>query len=124
MIQKTRRLTNVQRKEFKAYLKSQARFTDEDIAFFLSPSNEYTAYQDFKKHLSNRVSSSADTDEQIVIIRKRVSRGPGKKPSKKLVSIRLEPDHLERLKSLGGNKNAHIREAVRLYLEKIESETT
>lgn len=112
-------LTKAQLSEFVTFLKSASLATEADIAYLVHPSNQYAAYADWKKNVPLRVPGGilSPPDMVLVRVRKYTPRGPGAKPPKKQIPVRLEPAQLDGLKALGGNVSKHVRLAVDAYLK-------
>lgn len=120
-MQKNPQLTKSQLAEFVDFLKTQTAATDEDIAFLTQPSNQYRAYADWKKDMPLRLPGQVILTNRVkVLYRKHVPRGPGAKPPKKQIPVRLDTTQLDGLKALGGNMSKHIRLAVDAYLKNSE----
>jgi hypothetical protein len=118
VMQKNRQLTKAQLAEFLEFLRTATRATDDDIAYLTSPANQYAAYADWKKDLPLRLPGQVILTNRVkVLYRKYAPRGPGVKPPKKQVPVRLDPSQLDGLKALGGNMSKHIRLAVDAYLK-------
>lgn len=116
MIQKPK-LTKAQLAEFLSFLKEFTGASDDDIAYLMHVNNQYRAYTDWKNNLPLVTPKAIITDRIIVKHRKNVPRGPGVKPAKKLVPVRLDPSQVEQLQALGGAISKHVRLAVDAYLK-------
>jgi hypothetical protein len=118
VVQKNRLLTSSQFAEFQAFLRSGSSATEKDIAYLLSPAIQRQAYLDWKNEVPLRLPGQATLYNGVMYrFRKYVPRGPGVKPKKQLVNVRLDAGQLEALKGLGGSVSEHIRLAVQAYLD-------
>ena len=118
-MQRYPKLTKAQLLEIRNHFElrvEEGSLSHEEIDYLLHSSRQFNTYRDWKAGLPLVTPKAIVTERTLVRHRKRVPRGPGKKPKKQLIQVRLEAEQVEGLKALGGNISEHLRKAVEGYL--------
>lgn len=121
-----RSLNKKQREELREMLRQAVgmrKLTEEDMKFLMSSAREWVTYQDIKAERTLTLPDGSVITPLGTYLRRvnKVPRGPGKKPKKVLVQVRMELVQHEALKELEGTVSEHVRQAVDLYLAEIET---